>query len=179
MSTREDMKRFYGMNLDFGAIGLQKPDRDMVYFCTPEGAEPAGSLGVDGIHFILLPGDERVFCVDPSMMSHAYVLPVAEDFRTFLSYLLSCKDANVLSQISWMSREQYRDLLNEDENARYPGWEEAAAKKREAVSEMEKEFHLTPQDPFDAVKILQAAFDPSPICWSDEYYDVLGLEREE
>ena len=44
---------------------------------------------------------------------------------------------------------------------------------------MEKEFHLTPQDPFDAVKILQAAFDPSPICWSDEYYDVLGLEREE
>ena len=49
MSTREDMKRFYGMDLDFGAIGLQKPDRDMVYFCTPEGAEPAGSLGVDGI----------------------------------------------------------------------------------------------------------------------------------
>ena len=56
---------------------------------------------------------------------------------------------------------------------------EAAAKKREALSEMEKEFHLTPQDPFDAVKTLQAAFDPSPIRWSDEYYDVLGLEREE
>ena len=108
MSTREDMKRFYGMDLDFGTLGLQKPDRDMVYFCTPEGAEPAGSLGVDGIHFVLLPGDERVFCVDPSMMSPAYVLPVAEDFRTFLSYLLSCKDANVLSQISWMSREQYQ-----------------------------------------------------------------------
>ena len=75
MSTREDMKRFYGMDLDFGAIGLQKPDRDMVYFCTPEGAEPAGSLGVDGIHFVLLPGDERVFCVDPSMMILAWSVP--------------------------------------------------------------------------------------------------------
>ena len=56
MSTREDMKRFYGMDLDFGAIGLQKPDRDMVYFCTPEGAEPAGSLGWTASTLYCCPG---------------------------------------------------------------------------------------------------------------------------
>ncbi len=179
MSTREDMRRFYGMDLDLASIGLERPDEDMVYFCTPEGAEPAGSLGVDGIHFVLLPGDERVFCVDPSMMSPAYVLPVAEDFRTFLSYLLSCGDANVLSQISWMSEQQYRDLLREDESARYPGWEERAVRKKEALTRIEKEFSLTAREPFAEVKALQAAFDPSPIRWSDEYYDVLGMEREE
>ena len=179
MSTREDMKRFYGMDLDFGTLGLQKPDRDMVYFCTPEGAEPAGSLGVDGIHFVLLPGDERVFCVDPSMMSPAYVLPVAEDLRTFLSYLLFCKDANVLSQISWMSKQQYHDLLREDESARYPDWEERTARKKETLTRIEKGFTLTAREPFVEVKALQAAFDPSSIRWSDEYYDVLGMEREE
>ena len=179
MSTREDMSRFYGMKLDFASIGLELPDRDMIYFCTPEGAEPAGSLGVDGIHFVLLPGDERVFCVDPSMMSSAYVLPVAENFRAFLSYLLCCKDANVLSQISWMSEQQYCDLLKEDENARYPGWEEYAARKKETLTKIEKEFALTVKEPFAEVKALQAAFDPSAIRWSDEYYDVLGLEREE
>lgn len=179
MGTREDMSRFYGMKLDFASIGLELPDRDMVYFCTPEGAEPAGSLGVDGIHFVLLPGDERVFCVDPSMMSPAYVLPVAGDFRTFLSYLLFCKDANVLSQISWMDRAQYQDLLNADESAHYPGWEEVRDRREAALAAIEREFGLTPQDPFEPVKALQVAFDPSPIRWSDEYYDVLGLEREE
>ena len=138
--TRDDLAKFRELDIDFESIGLIQAE-NVAYFCTPVGAEHVGWIGCDGIHFVLLPGDERVFCVDPAMGEvGTYVLPVAEDLRTFLSYLLFCKDANVLSQISWMSREQYRDLLNEDENARYPGWEEAAAKKREAVSEMEKEF---------------------------------------
>ncbi len=34
-----------------------------------------------------------------------------------------------------------------------------------------------PQDPFDRVKALQAAFDPSALEFSDEYYDTLGLEN--
>ena len=172
------MDRFYRLPLDFRSVGLEPPDREMVYFCTPEGAEPAGSLGVDGIHFVLLPGDERVFCVDPSGMSDPYVLPVAKDFRTFLSCLLSCGDANVLSQIGWMSEEQYRDLLRANEDTRYPGWQEDAARKREALAEIERAFSLTAREPFAEVKALQAAFDPSVIPWSDEYYDVLGIERQ-
>ena len=42
-----------------------------------------------------------------------------------------------------------------------------------------QEFDLTPADPFEKVKTLQAEFDPSVLNFSDEYYDVLGLERPE
>ena len=37
-------------------------------------------------------------------------------------------------------------------------------------------FSLSPIDPYKPVKALQAAFDPSVIHFSPEYYDVLGLE---
>ena len=47
------------------------------------------------------------------------------------------------------------------------------------MTRIEKGFALTARDPFVEVKALQAAFDPSFIRWSDEYYDVLGMEREE
>ena len=40
-----------------------------------------------------------------------------------------------------------------------------------------KSFDLAPADPFETVKALQAGFDPSVLKFSDEYYDVLGLER--
>ena len=38
-------------------------------------------------------------------------------------------------------------------------------------------FGLEPADPFEPVKAMQAAFDPSALVFSDEYYDVLGLEN--
>ena len=34
------------------------------------------------------------------------------------------------------------------------------------------------RDSFRKVKVLQAAFDPTKLHFSDEYYDVLGIERE-
>lgn len=34
------------------------------------------------------------------------------------------------------------------------------------------------EDPYEPVKALQGAFDPGVLTFSDEYYDVLGLERE-
>ena len=135
MSTREDMSRFYGMDLDLASIGLERPDEDMVYFCTPEGAEPAGSLGVDGIHFVLLPGDERVFCVDPAMGEPGrYVLPVAEDFRQFLSFVLFCGDANPISQIWWTEEEQFRDFLKEESERSWEGMEDVLEQKRAALA---------------------------------------------
>ena len=38
-------------------------------------------------------------------------------------------------------------------------------------------FQIQPQDPFQRVKALQAAFDPSVLNFSDEYYDTLGLDN--
>lgn len=177
--TRDDLKRFCALDIDFEAIGLMEPGVPQEpYFCDPVEREEVGRLGCDGIHFILLPGDERVFCVDPSMGEiGTYVLPVGSDFREFLSFVLYCKDASPLSQIFWMGEERFNQCLNEDETARWPGCEEFFARKQAALDTIASAFQLKAVSPYPKVKALQAAFDPSILNFSDEYYDILGIER--
>lgn len=177
--TRDDLKRFRALNIDFESIGLlQDGAEDFAYFCTPVGAEYVGRIGCDGVHFILLPGDERVFCVDPSGEPGSFVLPVAADFREFLAFILSCGDAAVLAQLWWLPRERFGEFAAEDAAARAAGeMAEFFAAKDAAVAAIAGEFGLTPAEPYDRVKALQAAFDPSVLKFSDEYYDLLDLER--
>ena len=178
--TRDDLKAFRALDIDFESIGLlQSGAEDFAYFCTPADAEFVGRIGCDGVHFILLPGDERVFCVDPAMGEEGkYVLPVAGDFREFLSFVLFCQDANPLSQIWWMTEEQFRNLLAEDAAASWPGSEEYFAKKEAALAKIAEAFGVAPIEPYARAKVLQAAFNPSALNFSDEYYDTLGIERE-
>lgn len=180
MSSREDLKVLKQLDADLEAVGLvevgvpQEP-----YFCTPEGAEYVARLGCDGVHFLLLPGDERVFCVEPSMGEiGTYVLPVAAHVRDFLAYLLFCGDANPLSQLFWMEEGRFRAFLAEEAEARWPGSDAYFARKREALAAIAAAFGLEPADPFGPVKALQQNFDPAVLEFSDEYYDTLGLERE-
>ena len=177
--TRDDLKRFAALGIDFASIGLLEPGVwQEPYFCDPVGCEHVGRLGCDGIHFVLLPGDERVFCVDPAMGEPGrYVLPVAEDFRQFLSFLLFCRDANPLSQIWWLEEERFQALLAEDAAARWEGCEEYSARKSAALAAIADTFSVRPQEPYARVKALQAGFDSSVLDFSDEYYDILGLER--
>lgn len=178
--TRDDLKAFRALDIDFESIGLlQSGAEDFAYFCTPADAEFVGRIGCDGVHFILLPGDERVYCVDPAMGEEGkYVLPVAGSFREFLSFVLFCQDANPLSQIWWMTEEQFRNLLAEDAAASWPGSEEYFAKKEAALAKIAEAFGVAPIEPYARAKVLQAAFNPSALNFSDEYYDTLGIERE-
>lgn len=178
--TRDDLKAFRALDIDFDSIGLlQSEAEDFAYFCTPADAEFVGRIGCDGVHFILLPGDERVYCVDPAMGEEGkYVLPVAGSFREFLSFVLFCQDANPLSQIWWMTEEQFRNLLAEDAAASWPGSEEYFAKKEAALAKIAEAFGVAPIEPYARAKVLQAAFNPSALNFSDEYYDTLGIERE-
>lgn len=177
MSTREDLRRFYALKIDFESLGLIPSQEPVAYFCTPADAEIFATLGVDGIHFILLPGDERVFCVDPSMGEiGTYVLPVAENFRQFLSFILYSRDANAVSQIYWLSEERFRQLLKEGREAQWPGCEEFFAREKQALAAIREAFELEPVDPYGPVKAMQAAFDPSVLRFTPEYYDVLGLD---
>ena len=178
--TREDFKRFCALDIDFGSIGLNAPGGTRPqYFCDPVGGEHVGSIGCDGVHFILLPGDERVFCVDPSMGDvGTYVLPVGENFREFLSFILYCRDANPLSQIFWMTEERFRKVLEEDESADWPSAEAYFARKNAALERLASEFDITPAYPYEKVKVLQATFDGTTLNFTDEYYDVLGIERD-
>ena len=179
--TRDDLRRFRALDIEFGSIGLlQDGAEDFAYFCTPVGAEFVGRIGCDGVHFVLLPGDERVFCVDPAMGEVGrFVLPVGGDFREFLSFLLFCRDANPLSQIWWLTEERFRNLLAEDAAASWPGSEAYFAQKDAACAAIRRAFGIAPADPYDKVRALQGAFDPGSLTFPDEYYDTLGIEREE
>lgn len=179
MNTRTILQKLWQLPVSPESVGLYAATGEDRYFCTPENAELIARLGCDGIHFVLLPEDERVFCVDPSMGDiGTYVLPVAVDGETFLRYLLYCRDANPLTQLYWMDEARFHALLAEDGTAHWPGCERFYAERASALQTIADAFGLAPQEPFAEVKALQASFDPSVLRFSDEYYDVLGLERE-
>ena len=171
MSTREDLRRFSQLPIDFDAISLAEPGVPQEpYFCDPPEREHVGRTGCDGVHFILLPGDERVFCVDPAMGEEGtYVLPVAEDFRQLLSFVLFCGGSDPIAQIGWLSRPRFDALVAEGRRTEWP-------ERDAALSAVAAAFALTGEDPYETVKALQAAFDPAGLRFSEEYYDVLGLE---
>lgn len=179
MSTREDVKTFFGLPLDFSMLELEpETDADPVrYFCTPENAEIIG-WGSCGTHFVLLPGDEAVYCVEPELAGEGtFVLPVGADFREFLSHLLYCKGTSPLAQIFLLDEARFRKLLRDNGANTWPGCAEDLRRLDVSLALLAETFGLQPQDPFDRVKALQAAFDPSVLEFSDEYYDTLGLEN--
>ena len=179
--TRDDLARLRALDIDFESIGLLEPGMPQEpYFCTPLGAEHVARTGCDGVHFVLLPGDERIFCVDPAMGEPGkYVLPVAEDLRQFLSFLLFCRDSSPIAQLWWLEEDRFRSLLEEDAAARWEGCKPFLARKSKALEVIAHAFSLAPADPYAPVRAMQASFDSVVLRFSDEYYDVLGIERAE
>lgn len=178
--TRDDLRIFHELEIEFDSIGLDWGGEFVPYFCTPVGAEEVGSIGCDGIQFVLLPGDEKVYCVDPAMGDvGTYVLPVGRDFREFLSFVLFCHDANPLSQIYFLPEERFREFAVDEAEARESGeLEELFEAKDAALAKIAEAFGIAPAEPYEKIKALQAAFDPGVLQFSDEYYDTLGIERE-
>ena len=105
-----------------------------------------------------------------------YVLPVGEDFRAFLSYVLWCRDANPLSQLAFFPEETFRALLSEEAGQSWEGMEDLRRRKEAALASVAEAFALEPADPWERVHALQEAFDPACLRFSEEYYDVLSLE---
>ena len=179
MSTREDVKTFFGLPLDFSMLELEpETGADPVrYFCTPENAEIIG-WGSCGTHFVLLPGDEAVYCVEPEMAEEGtFVLPVGADFREFLSRLLYCKCTSPLAQIFMLDATRFRKLLEDNDANTWPGCEEDFKSRDASLDLLAETFHIRSRDPFQRVKELQTGFDPSVLNFSDAYYDTLGLEK--
>ena len=179
MSTREDVKTFFGLPLDFSMLELEpETGADPVrYFCTPENAEIIG-WGSCGTHFVLLPGDEAVYCVEPEMAAEGtFVLPVGADFREFLSHLLYCKCTSPLAQIFMLDATRFRKLLEDNDANTWPGCEEDFKSRDASLDLLAETFHIRSRDPFQRVKELQTGFDPSVLNFSDAYYDTLGLEK--
>ena len=179
MSTREDVKTFFGLPLDFSMLELEpETDADLVrYFCTPENAEIIG-WGSCGTHFVLLPGDEAVYCVEPELAEEGtFVLPVGADFREFVSHLLYCKCTSPLAQIFMLDATRFRKLLEDNAANTWLGCEEDFKSRDASLDLLAETFHIRSRDPFQRVKELQTGFDPSVLNFSDAYYDTLGLEK--
>ena len=179
MSTREDVKTFFGLPLDFSMLELEpETGADPVrYFCTPENAEING-WGSCGTHFVLLPGDEAVYCVEPELAEEGtFVLPVGADFREFVSHLLYCKCTSPLAQIFMLDATRFRKLLEDNDANTWPGCEEDFKSRDASLDLLAETFHIRSRDPFQRVKELQTGFDPSVLNFSDAYYDTLGLEK--
>lgn len=179
MSTREDVKTFFGLPLDFSMLELEpETGADPVrHFCTPENAEIIG-WGSCGTHFVLLPGDEAVYCVEPELAEEGtFVLPVGADFREFVSHLLYCKCTSPLAQIFMLDATRFRKLLEDNDANTWPGCEEDFKSRDASLDLLAETFHIRSRDPFQRVKELQTGFDPSVLNFSDAYYDTLGLEK--
>ena len=179
MSTREDVKTFFGLPLDFSMLEPEpETGADPVrYFCTPENAEIIG-WGSCGTHFVLLPGDEAVYCVEPELAEEGtFVLPVGADFREFVSHLLYCKCTSPLAQIFMLDATRFRKLLEDNDANTWPGCEEDFKSRDASLDLLAETFHIRSRDPFQRVKELQTGFDPSVLNFSDAYYDTLGLEK--
>ena len=171
------MKKLYEkykkLNIDHAAIGLEMSSEESTYFCTPKGAKIIGWAGVDGIHFCFVRGlGETVFAVNPmSAYNDDYVNPVANSFEDFMRLIVTCGSANPVEQIVWMSKQRFEEHLRTEKSVQ--------TKEQEKVLEQLKTaFELTAMEkPYEYVKNIQKDFDDSKIKYSDEYYDIKGIEK--
>lgn len=162
-------EKYKKLNIDGSRIGLERGSEIGGYFCTPKGARVIG--WDNGIHYCFIRGyGEMVFAVNPETGADKYVYPLAESFEDFLRLILACGHTAPVEQIIMWTEEQFKEFLTSDYNTFMPGQQEVL----DTITEKLKLESMAA--PYQYVKQLQAHFDDSKIKFTDEYYDVLGLE---
>lgn len=167
--TMDLFEQYRNMNIDGSLIGLGYSEITAPFFCYPVNAEVIGFEGC--ILYCFLPeyGD-MVFASNPESCADKYVYPLAENFRDFMSLVITCGSANPVEQIIWMSKELFIQHLQDENDIR-------TAEQNALIETLGKELHLSPMDnAYEYVKAVQKDFDDSKIKHSGEYYDVLGIE---
>lgn len=163
-------KRFEELRLHSRLISLEKLDDICEHFCYPINAKPIGFE--ECIMYCFIDGyNDMVFAVNPESCADIYVYPLAKSFEDFLRLILACGSANPTEQIIWMSKEKFDEHLTNEFKA-------INDEQQIILNTIKDEFNLEPEPhPYEYVKNVQSDFDDSKIIYSDEYYDVLGLER--
>ena len=161
--------RFKALDIDKSLLSLEQAEEVYPHFCYPTNAEPIGFEG--SIMYCFIDGyGETVFAANPETCADTYVYPLASSFADFIGLILTCGSANPVEQIVWMRKEQVEKHMEEERANRTEAQNEALLRL--------KTMDIPPiEDPFEYVKALQKDFDYSRIVYSDEYYDVLGIER--
>ena len=164
-------ERYKELNINGALICLDQVEDIYPYFCYPTNAKAIGFEGSIMYCFIEPYGD-MVFACNPETCADAFVYPLARTFEDFMRLILACGSTNPIEQIVWMNKDKFAEHLKEEEAIR-------TKEQKAVISYLEKELGISSIDnPYDYVKELQSHFDNSGIMYSDEYYDVLGIERE-
>lgn len=164
--------KFKNLKIDTTPIGFSI-EKNRPYFCTPIGAT---ILGWDnGIHYCFIDGfDEMVFAVNPETLCEHYVYPLSKNFSDFLSLLASVKNTNTLQQIILWNKQEYTNFITSKEEKDYCSRPEVIKVLKQLQSELSVNEMAKP---FEYVKELQSNFQYSKIRFSDEFYNVTGIEK--
>lgn len=168
-------KAYLDLNLDGSWIGLEQEERgaDDLYFCTPVGAQIIG--WDNGIHYCFIRGfGETVFCVNPETCCDYYVYPLAENFREFLGLLLATGNVNTMQQIIWWDQAAYEAFRSSPEEMEYAARPEVVR----TLNAIRTGLGIEPAErPFERIKAIQKDFPYDRIVFSDEFYEITGLEN--
>lgn len=177
---RGEIQTFHVLPIDHEILGLEwRSWEDNDYFCTPRDADIIGGPDMDGIHFVMVPNDKRVFCVNPVAERSDYVRPVAGSFLEFISYLLFCRESLPIARISEMSNEKaFRSMLAEEAALTWPGSEVYYQKKKKSLRTLAAAYGVQPEDPYARVRGMQATFRMEEVEFTEEYEKVLAAGQE-
>lgn len=164
-------ERYQEMKINGSLIGLDQNKEAYPYFCYPTNAKAIGYE--ESIMYCFIEGcEEMVFASNPESCTELFVYPLAKTFEDFMRLVLACGSVNPIEQIVWMDRERFMQHLQEEEAIR-------TEEQKTLLHLLEKELGISPlHDPFGYVKDVQAGFDNRGIKYGDEYYNVLGIEKE-
>ena len=162
--------QYKALNIKGSCICLEAVEDADSYFCYPTNATAIGFEGSIMYCFIEPYGD-MVFACNPETCADSFVYPLARTFEDFMKLILACGSANPIEQIIWMDKDKFTEHIKAEQATR-------TEEQKAAIRFLETALGISPIDnPYDYVKELQSHFDNSGIQYSDEYYAVLGIER--
>jgi hypothetical protein len=166
-------KKYNKEKANFFVLGLryethQKAEK---YFCTPVGAKVFASMGMGGVHYCTVESfGETIFAVVPDS-ADGYVFPIAHDLAEFFSLIAALEVTQLIDQIPLFPKNIFENALKD--HLAY-----ADAERTAELRKFTELFGVVPAKmPYETVMDLQNEIDLSEIEFSDEYYDVLGIER--
>ena len=163
-------EKYMSLPIDKGLLCLEHGDITTPYFCYPVNAKPIGFEGC--ILYCFLPEyGEMVFACNPESCADQNVYPLAATFKDFIRLILVCGTANPVEQIVWMDKNKFEEHMASEAKI-------LTNEQKNAVQQLQRAFGLSPmENPFEYVKGIQKDFDGSKIQYSDEYYEVAGMEN--
>lgn len=174
MGTVTLFEKFNLVRPNFISIGLRYENSDdfFRYFCTPMGAIPFASMGLDGIHYCFIDGfQETIFVVNPESTSDNYVFPISNNFDDFLRLVVSLHGTQLLDLVMVYEKEEFSYLLeNHKKNE--------SSESIKELNKLKEIFDIIPMDnPYEYIKNIMSSVDVKNIMYTDQYYDVLGIEK--